>query len=132
MATNPTPARTGLPPLSRAVKITAAAALGLTVAALVFDRPRPRTGDLLVQSDAPDLRLRIDRDGRTVVAATDRRSFRLPAGVYDVIPEMTAADPALVPRRVSVAAGGRAVVRIGPPGWARHEESPRPMPPRRP
>jgi hypothetical protein len=105
-------ARPKPPPLSNRVVVVAAAVLGLTVAAIVIDTRRVRTGELLVQADRGDVRVAIRKGGRLVVLPTGNRSFTLLPGDYSV--ELEGSPPGLrvVPARVSVARNTRSVVRV--------------------
>jgi dipeptidyl aminopeptidase/acylaminoacyl peptidase len=95
------------PPLSPVVKGVATAAIGLTLLALIFDRRREPSGEIVVQCDRNNQRFRIVRDGKTVVGPTDRRSFTLPPGPYVVEAEETIGGPRFAPVAVTVKPGVR-------------------------
>lgn len=104
MATpDPPRMRSNPPPISRRVVVVGAAVLGLTLVAIVADGRRIRTGELLVQSDRGDRRVTLKREGRRVIGPTEKRSFTLPPGDYDV--EVDGAPGG----RVSVVRGERTV-----------------------
>jgi hypothetical protein len=107
-----------LPPLSGRVKAVALAVLGLTLVAIVADTRRVRTGELLVQADDAAVRVVIRRGDRVVVPATESRSFVLRPGDYTV--EVSPPGSRAEPEHVSIARGGRSVVRVvSPSGSAR-------------
>jgi len=105
----------GLPPLSRTVTVVVAAVLGLTLAALLLDGRRTTTGELLVQADSGTVLVSIRRGGRVIIPATEKRSFTLTPGDYEVVLEDEEAGRRAVPSRVRVAQSGRTVVRIEGP-----------------
>jgi hypothetical protein len=104
--------RTNLPPLSGKVKAIAALVIGLTLVALVVDRRRERTGSLLVQVDGGNVTITLMHEGRAVVSASNRRSFVLLPGAYEVIADGPGHSWRALPSRVTVPLGGRAVVRV--------------------
>ena len=114
--TPPDPSRTvagqSLPPLSNRVILVAAVVLSLTIAAIVLDRRSERTGELLVQSDESDARVTIKQEGRVVVPGSDKRSFILLPGAYDVDAISGTTPLRVVPPRVDVPRSGRVVARI--------------------
>jgi hypothetical protein len=97
------------------VKFVAVTVMVLTVVAIVADRRPVRTGELLVQADRSGVRVSILRGGRVIIPWTDRRSFTLPPGEYEVALDAPPLAPRPVPSRVSVTRGGRAVVTIAAP-----------------
>jgi hypothetical protein len=97
------------PPL---VAIVAVLVLGFTLVAVFIDSRRVRTGDLLVQADASDVRITIKRGERTVVPPTEQRSFTLPPGEYEVALAGDATGFQTVPAHITVEKYRRAVVRI--------------------
>ncbi len=101
-------------PSSSRVTVIAAAVLALTIAAMVVDHRRVRTGELLIQSDRADVRVVVTRGGRTIVPATAKRSFTLAPGDYEIAVDASLEGLRAVPARVTVARGGRAVVRVEP------------------
>ena len=106
----PAPAGRPIPPrVSRKVVLVGSAVLGLTLAAIVVDLRRVRTGELLVQSDRADSRVTIKRGGRTVEGPTGSRSFTIAPGDYDVEID---GEPV---GRVSVVRGERAVLSVREP-----------------
>jgi len=107
-------ARQKLPPLSTPVKVVATAVIGLTLFALATDRRRQRTGELLVQADANNVRVSIRQGGRAVVSETNRRSFSLPGGEYDVVLDAPSEGLRVSPPHVRVRPGDRTVVRVEP------------------
>ena len=94
------------PPISRRVVVVGAAVLGLTLTAILFDGRRPRMGELLVQSDRGDLRVTIKRGGHPVAGPTEKRSFTLPPGDYEIEAEGVPTG------RISIVRGGRAVWKL--------------------
>jgi hypothetical protein len=114
--TPPDPSRTvagrSLPPLSKRVILVAAVVLSLTIAAIVLDRRSDRTGELLVQSDESDVRVTIKQQGRVVVPESDKRSFILLFGVYDVAATSGTTLLRVAPPRVDVPRSGRVVARV--------------------
>ncbi|GAC1448753.1 MAG: hypothetical protein NVSMB9_32210 [Isosphaeraceae bacterium] len=101
-------------PLSNRVVVVAIAVLVLTVAAIVTDSRRERTGELLVQADARDVLISIRKAGRPVMPPTPRRSIVLPPGDYTVELDPVQAGLRVVPGQVTIAKGERVVVRVEP------------------
>lgn len=103
-------------PLSGRVVGVAAAVLGFTVAAVVYDSRRVQTGELLVQAEASDVRVTIRQAGRLVVRPSEKRSFPLLPGDYEV--EIVDPTPGRTvrTRRVVVRRHARAVVTFDRPG----------------
>lgn len=99
------------PPVSTRV-VLAATVIGLTLTAIVAERSRGRTGELIVQADVADVRVAITQGGKSIVAPTEPRSFRLPPGDYDVEIAGRPVGLRVVPARVSVARNRTAAVRI--------------------
>jgi hypothetical protein len=93
-------------PISRRVVLVGGAVLALTLAAVVVDSRRVRTGELLIQSDRGDLRIAIKQGGRLVAGPTETRSFTLRPGVYDVEVDGSRQDT------VSIVKGGRSVLSV--------------------
>ena len=78
--------RRGLrPPASKMVKVVATVVIGVTILGLVFDRGRDPNGTLLVQADGNDVRISILQNGKAVVTSSDKRSFTLIPGDYEVV-----------------------------------------------
>jgi hypothetical protein len=98
--------------VSRRVKLVAGGVLALTAVAVVVDRQKPRFGELLIQSEANSARVTIKEGGKAVVESTDRRSFTLRPGEYDIEPDGPGPLLFAEPPHVSITRGGRAVVRI--------------------
>ena len=108
------PPRTGrqkTPPVSPRV-VVVAAVIGLTLTAIVAERSRGRTGELIVQADVDGVRVVIMQGGRLIVAPTEDRSFRLPPGNYDVEIAGRPVGLRVVPARASVARDRTAAVRV--------------------
>lgn len=99
-------------PPSRIVTFVAGAVIGLTVLALVFDRRREQTGELLVQADGNSVRVSIFKDGKPVVSSSPKRSFTLLPGSYEVVSEEPAGGKRSAPRQVTVPLRGRVVLSI--------------------
>jgi hypothetical protein len=108
----PVPPQPKPPPSSRRVVLVGASVLALTLATVVTDLRRVRTGELLVQSGRNDLRLTITRDGRPVEGPTGKRSFTLAPGSYDIVLDGQPRGLRVVPARVTVVRNQRAVVRV--------------------
>lgn len=110
----------GAAPRSRPVVAVAAAVLAMTAAAVVLDGRRVQTGELLVQAEGGDVRVTIRQAGRLIVFPSEKRSFSLLPGVYDV--ELDGPVPGLpgsrlryeVPR-IAVTRHKRSVVRLSRP-----------------
>ena len=100
------------PPYSGRVTLIAAAVLGLTIVAMVVDHRRERTGELIIQSDRADVRVVIRQAGRTIVPTTEKRSFTLRPGDYEIALDGPSEALRVVPARVKLARGGRAIVRV--------------------
>ena len=97
------------PPTSRRVLVAAAVVMVMTFMAMTLDRRKARTGDLLVQCRDAKTRVVVRQREQVVIASTDRRSFVLVPGMYDVELIEPRSERASV-HRIIVARGGRAVV----------------------
>ncbi len=87
-----------VPRLSRTVKRVATFVIALTVLAMIVDRRRERNGALLVQADGGALTITLRQGGRTVVSDSERRSFELLPGDYEVVPAGNGGPWRAVPR----------------------------------
>jgi hypothetical protein len=96
-------------PISRRVVLIASAVLGLTLAAIVVDGRRVRTGELLIQSDRAELLVTLRRGGQLVQGPTGRRSFTLTPGDYEIGVDGRQAG------RISIARGERSVFQVTDP-----------------
>lgn len=104
--------RTPLPPLSRTVKLASALVLALTVVAIFLDRRQVPSGALLVQTNEPGLRVIICQGGRTIFPVSDRRSFSLRPGEYEVVAVEPARPFRVTPPLVRIRRGDHAIVRV--------------------
>ena len=94
----PTPPRA-----SRLVLGVVSVVLILTVLAMTTDRRRPGIGRLLIQSDSNDAHVVVRQKGRRLFAPTNRRSFQLPAGSYDLsLDNPPAFDMNVHPTRIEI------------------------------
>ena len=84
----------------------------LTIAAMIHDRRRVRTGELRIQADAEEFRVAIRKDGRIVIPATAQRAFVLPPGDYQVVLESPGQGLRVEPDRLHIVPGKRSVTRI--------------------
>jgi hypothetical protein len=100
------------PPLSRRAAAVIAAVMALSAVAVVADRRRVRTGELTVRGEAPGALVTVRRGGTVVVAPTRDRLFTLAAGDYEVSLDGAPGGLRVVPGRVKVERGARAVVRV--------------------
>jgi hypothetical protein len=86
-----------------------AGVLGLTVFSVLTDRRGAGSGEVVIQADAADARVVIRRQGRVVTGPTQRRTFDLPPGDYQLSAE---GGLTVEPPRVTVVRGGRARARV--------------------
>lgn len=100
------------PPVPRYIAWLATVMLTLSILAVVSDLRRVRTGELLIQSDVNAIKLEIRQDERVVVSVTDRRSFTLKPGDYEVRIVGGPGSLRAIPSPVVVKRGVRSVVRV--------------------
>jgi len=62
----------------------ATAVMALTLVAITIDRRKVKTGELLVQATDASTHVVVRQGDRVVIASTDRRSFTLLPGEYQV------------------------------------------------
>lgn len=96
-------------PIPRRLALIAPVVLASTLAAIVVDSRRVRTGELLIQSDRAGLVVTLRRDGRIVRGPTGNRSFTLPAGEYEIVADGGESG------RVVVSRGERSVFKVATP-----------------
>ncbi len=103
--------------------VIASLVIVLTIAAMIHDRRKVRTGELRIQSDAAEVRIAIRKDGRTIVPASAQRCFVLPPGDYQIVLDSPDRGLRADPEHLRITPGQRSVSRIAlkPP-----EESPLP------
>jgi hypothetical protein len=108
----PTPQPFCRQPAPTYLTVLATLVIVLTIAAMIHDRHKTRTGELRIQADVAKFRVAVRKDGRTVIPATDQRSFVLPPGDYQVILDPPDRGLQADPERLRVAPGKRSVTRI--------------------
>lgn len=84
----------------------------LTIAAMIHDRRKVRTGELRIQADTAEARVAVLKDGRTIVPASGQRCFVLPPGDYQVVLDHPGRGLRVDPERLHIAPGKRSVTRI--------------------
>lgn len=102
-------------PLSRRVVVLATAVIALTLFAATFDRRRRQTGELRIQADVPEVHVSIRKGEDLIFAPTDRRSFTLLPGDYEVQAEVGSMTLPVEPHLVTIHPQKRAVVRVRTP-----------------